>query len=204
MAASKSIPHWNYSKSYFANTYREIKDNFRQLEKLEYSGILQEEAPLLDTIQKLRDLPGCCRFPSHLKAFQVFAKFVLSVPNQLQGLLEDLRYQYEGFGESDGDNSDYREDSVDGTDYSVSDSFEDEDRDFDITKTKNSIVWPLVIQSEEEELEDEYSEQGEGIAEDGDEDEGEGEGHMEIDGNYHDQGKCISRIRVKLRLMLLK
>ncbi len=46
--------HWLYNEPYFAETFREIGDKFRQVEKYEYSCIRQEEVPLLNTIQKLQ------------------------------------------------------------------------------------------------------------------------------------------------------
>lgn len=63
------------------------------------------------------------------------------MPKQILDLLADLRDQYKGLGETVIDDPDYQESSDDD---SILDSlfgtFEEEDRDFDITKTDNSII----------------------------------------------------------------
>ena len=90
-----------------------LEDYFQQLEKFEDAAMIVElKRPLLDTVRQLKNIPRCCYYLSNLDAYNPLVKYVLRVPDQLQGLLVDLLCRYEDFEDSLDNDSDYRESSA--------------------------------------------------------------------------------------------
>lgn len=131
-----------YSLKDVVDICHDIKADFEKLEEYQISStISSQKSRLLKAMKQLENLPNCCRNPASFNTLQIFNKFVLSVPFQLDEVLRDIVGCFENGDEDDPSDSNYRADDSDYTD--------DEVKVFDITKPENTIVCGLQFENEQ-------------------------------------------------------